>query len=104
MRRLFTWIVFGALAGVAAATAVAPAFLRKVLASTGATDAMCQCVELVDNTATLLIKTQIWGLVIGAVVFPVVAFLARRAWDNRKAERAPSPENGVTDKEPSGEK
>ncbi|HNU69093.1 MAG TPA: hypothetical protein PKH54_00555 [Myxococcota bacterium] len=88
MRRVFNWIVFGALAGVAVATAFAPVVLRTLLASTGAKDAMCQCVELVDNTARLLIKTQVWGLVIGAVLFPIAAWAIRRAWNKRRAARA----------------
>jgi hypothetical protein len=90
MRRFFTWMVFGALTGVVVATALAPAVLRTLLASTGAQDAMCQCVELVNNTASLLIKTQIWGAIVGATSFPAGAWLVKRMWTRRKGQTVPA--------------
>jgi hypothetical protein len=78
MRKFLTWMVSGALAGMIVATIAAPYVLETLLASTGAKDAMCQCTELVNNTARLLIKTQLWGGVVGAVLFPLGAWLARR--------------------------
>lgn len=84
MRWFMTWTVLGALVGVTIATIFAPMVLRTFLASTGAEDAMCQCAELVSNTAALLIKTQLWGLVIGAVTFPSGAGLARWLWSRHK--------------------
>jgi hypothetical protein len=88
LRRTFTWTVLGALTGVAVATLFAPMILRTLLASTGASDAMCQCLELVNNTSMLLIKSQLWGLVIGAVAFPTGAGLARWLWGRRKRRAA----------------
>ena len=51
MRKFLTWMVSGALAGMIVATIAAPYVLETLLASTGAKDAMCQCTELVNNTA-----------------------------------------------------
>lgn len=90
MRRIFNWMVFGALTGVAVATAIAPYVLRTLLASTGAQDAMCQCVQLVTNTASTLIKTQIWGAIIGAASFPAGAWLAKRLWNRRGGPTDPA--------------
>ena len=78
MRRILIWIVVGAFLGSVIATLVAPQVLETLLASTGAKDAMCQCTELVNNTASLLIRTQLWGAAIGAVLFPIIAWLVRR--------------------------
>lgn len=78
MRRFLTWLSVGAFFGMAIATLAAPWVLETLLASTGAKDAMCQCTELVNNTASLLIRTQLWGAGIGAVLFPLGAFLVRR--------------------------
>ena len=77
MRKFLIWMVSGAFGGVFIATFAAPWVLEKLLASTGAKDAMCQCTELVNNTATLLIKTQGWGAVAGAVLGLVGAWLTR---------------------------
>lgn len=78
MRRFLTWLAVGALFGGVVATLVAPYVLETLLASTGAKDAMCQCSELVDRTATLLIKTQLWGMALGAAAFPIGAWFMRR--------------------------
>ena len=78
MRRVVTWMVVGAFVGSVIATLMAPVVLETLLASTGAQDAMCQCSQLVQNTASLLIRTQVWGGAIGAVVFPILAWLVRR--------------------------
>jgi hypothetical protein len=78
MRRLLTWMIIGSFVGSVIATLLAPMVLKTLLASTGAKDAMCQCMELVNNTAHLLIRTQIWGAAIGGVTFPIVAWLFRR--------------------------
>jgi len=78
MRKFLVWFAAGALVGSALATVCAPYVLETLLASTGAKDAMCQCTELVRNTASLLIKTQLTGGAIGAVVFPILAWLMRR--------------------------
>ncbi len=88
LRRFFTWTVFGALTGVVVATLMAPAILRTLLASTGAQDAMCQCAQLVDNTSSLLIRTQVWGLLAGAILFPSADWLVRLLWRRRKARKA----------------
>ncbi len=77
MRWFFSWLAVGALVGAIVATLVAPIILQAFLASTGAKDAMCQCSELVSNTSSLLIRTQLWGAVAGAVVFPTLAWLVR---------------------------
>jgi len=90
MRRFLIWFVSGALAGMVIATLLAPTVLKTMLASTGAKDAMCQCTELVNNTATLLIKTQIWGAVVGALLLPLVAWLFRRRF-GRASEPPPVP-------------
>lgn len=78
MRFYLAWLAVGAFVGGGVATLVAPYVLETFLASTGAADAMCQCSELVQNTAASLIKTQLWGAGVGAVVFPIAAFLTRR--------------------------
>jgi hypothetical protein len=84
MRRFLNWMVLGALTGVIVATLVAPFVLKTLLASTGAKDAMCQCTELVTNTASLLVRTQVTGLAVGAIAFPLCAWLTRRFWEKRK--------------------
>ena len=81
MRFFLAWLAVGAFVGAAVATLCAPFVLETLLASTGAQDAMCQCTELVKNTASLLIKTQLWGAAGGALVFPVAAFLTRRRFN-----------------------
>lgn len=91
MRSFFTWMAVGALAGAVISTLVAPWVLETLLASTGAQDAMCQCTELVKNTATLLIKTQLWGAGSGAVVVPIAALLIKRSWGNRGTGPAQAP-------------
>jgi len=78
LRFYLAWVAVGSFIGAAVATLIAPSVLETFLASTGAADAMCQCSQLVQNTARLLIKTQLWGAAAGAVVFPVGAFLAQR--------------------------
>lgn len=78
MRWFFSWFAAGALIGAVIATLIAPMVLEALLASTGAKDAMCQCTELVANTASLLIRTQLWGAGVGSLVFPLAAFLVRR--------------------------
>jgi hypothetical protein len=84
MRRFLLWVVVGAFSGAVIATLAAPWVLETFLATTGAQDAMCQCSELVANTASTLIKTQLWGMVVGAIVVPTTcAFLAKRLWGKR---------------------
>ena len=78
MRFYLGWLMGGAFFGGAAATFVAPFVLKTLLASTGAQDAMCQCTELVSNTSSLLIKTQLYGAAAGALLFPIAAWLFRR--------------------------
>jgi hypothetical protein len=78
MRWFLSWLVVGAFFGATVATLIAPVVLETLLASTGAKDAMCQCTELVNNTASLLIKTQLWGAGAGAGVFPIAAWLVKR--------------------------
>lgn len=90
MRRVVIWIIVGSFVGSVVATLMAPFVLETLLASTGAQDAMCQCTELVKNTASLLIRTQIWGGAIGAVTFPILAWLVRR----RFGTKALPPEGG----------
>ncbi len=91
MRRFFTWMVFGAFTGGVVSTLAAPFVLQTLLASTGARDALCQCLELVNNTSSLLIKTQVWGVIIGAVLFPTGAWITKRLWARRKARKAVPP-------------
>jgi hypothetical protein len=94
MRFFLAWMSVGALLGAVIATLVAPTVLENVLAFTGANDAMCQCSELVARTSSTLIKTQIWGVAIGAVLVPLAAFLLRRAFSKRgsmDASAAPTP-------------
>jgi hypothetical protein len=83
------WTVSGAFVGMIVATLLAPYVLETLLASTGAKDAMCQCTELVNNTASLLIKTQLWGAAIGAMLLPLVAWLFRRRFG--RASQPPVP-------------
>jgi hypothetical protein len=78
MRFYLAWLAVGAFVGGGIATLCAPFVLETFLASTGAADAMCQCSQLVKNTASLLVKTQLWGALAGAVLFPVAAWLTRR--------------------------
>jgi hypothetical protein len=78
MRRFLTLLAVGAFVGMALATLAAPWVLETLLASTGAKDAMCQCTELVNNTASLLIRTQLWGAGIGGALFPLAGWLIRR--------------------------
>jgi hypothetical protein len=85
MRRFLLWMVVGAFSGAVVATLVAPKVLETFLATTGAKDAMCQCSELVANTASTLIHTQLYGAAAGAVLFPIGAWLARRLWGRRRA-------------------
>jgi hypothetical protein len=77
MRKFLIWLVSGAFGGVLIATFAAPWVLEKLLASTGAKDAMCQCTELVNNTASLLITTLGWGAVAGGVLGLIGAGLTR---------------------------
>jgi hypothetical protein len=84
------WLVIGAFFGAVAATLIAPWMLETLLATTGAKDAMCQCTELVANTASHLIRTQIYGAVAGAITFPIGAFVARRLWGRRDAAVPPA--------------
>jgi len=88
MRFFLTWLAVGAVVGGGLATLFAPFVLETLLASTGAKDAMCQCTELVKNTASLLIRTQVCGAGGGAVVVPAIAFLARRRFKPASAEPA----------------
>jgi hypothetical protein len=90
MRWFFSWLAVGALLGTVVATLLAPMILEALLASTGAKDAMCQCTELVANTASLLIRTQLWGAAAGAIVFPTAAWLVRRK-RAQSAQPAPLP-------------
>ena len=91
MRRFLLWMVVGAFSGAVVATLIAPKVLETFLATTGAKDAMCQCSELVANTASTLIHTQLYGAAAGAVLFPVAAFVARRLWGKRHGSgEAPS--------------
>ena len=83
MRRVVTWMIVGAFVGSVIATLMAPVVLDTLLASTGAQDAMCQCSQLVQNTAGLLIRTQLWGAAIGGVLFPMVAWLIRRRFGTK---------------------
>lgn len=84
MRRFVTWAIVGSFLGSVIATLLAPTVLQTLLATTGAKDAMCQCAELVNNTADLLIRTQLWGAAIGAVVFPILAWLVRRRFGHKE--------------------
>jgi hypothetical protein len=83
MRGFLIWMTVGAFLGSVVATFIAPYVLETLLATTGAQDAMCQCSQLVANTASLLIKTQIWGAVIGAAILPIVVYVVRRMWGRR---------------------
>jgi Na+/H+-dicarboxylate symporter len=91
MRTVVTWMIVGSFFGSVIATLVAPSVLQTLLASTGAKDAMCQCAELVGNTAGLLIRTQMWGGAIGAAVFPIVAWLLRRRFGTKALPAAAAP-------------
>jgi hypothetical protein len=89
MRRFLLWMVVGAFSGIVVATLAAPKVLETFLATTGAKDAMCQCSELVANTASTLIQTQIYGAAAGAVLFPLAAWLIRRTWGRRHGGETP---------------
>lgn len=89
MGRFLVWFLSGALVGTVVASLIAPVALETLLASTGAQDAMCQCAELVNRTATKLITIQLIGAVTGAVTFPLVAWLVRRKF-NKPSEVAPA--------------
>jgi len=99
MRMFLVWMVSGAFSGMMVATVLAPRILETMLASTGAKDAMCQCTELVNNTGALLIKTQLWGAAIGAGLFPLVAWLAKRRFG--RASPPPAPPTGSAPVQPS---
>jgi hypothetical protein len=83
MRWVLNWMAVGAFIGGTLATLIAPWVLKTLLATTGASDAMCQCSELVRNTSSTLIQTQLWGAVGGAVIVPLVAHLMRRKFGKR---------------------
>lgn len=85
MRFYLVSTVVGAFLGGALATFFAPVVLETLLASTGAQDAMCQCTELVKNTANLLIRTQLVGAGIGAVIALLGSALLRRRFGKGKA-------------------
>ena len=91
MRRLITWAIVGSFFGSVIATLIAPSVLQTLLATTGAKDAMCQCMELVNRTATLLIQTQLWGAAIGGAVFPAAAWLLRRRFGSKELPPAATP-------------
>jgi hypothetical protein len=88
MRFYLAWLAVGSFIGAAVATMIAPMVLETLLASTGAKDAMCQCMELVNNTASLLIKTQLYGAATGAVLFPLAAWLFMRKRASSRAAAA----------------
>jgi hypothetical protein len=90
MRRFFAWFLGGALVGTAVATTFAPTVLEALLASTGAQDAMCQCSQLVHRTATRLIMVQLIGAAIGAVTFPLGAWLVRRKFGKEPEGAVPA--------------
>ncbi len=89
MGRFFAWFLGGALVGTVVASIAAPMLLETLLATTGAQDAMCQCTELVNRTAKTLIIVQLVGAGIGAVTFPLGAWLVRRKF-NKPSEVAPA--------------
>ena len=89
MGRFFAWFLGGALAGTVVASIIAPRVLETLLATTGAQDAMCQCSELVHRTANTLIMVQLVGAAIGAVTFPLTAWLVKRKL-NKPGEVAPA--------------
>ena len=89
MGRFFAWCLGGALVGTVVASLAAPKVLEALLATTGAQDAMCQCSELVHRTATRLIMVQLIGAAIGAVTFPLGAWLVRRKF-GKPSEVAPA--------------
>lgn len=89
MGRLMVWALIGAMVGLTVATLFAPSALEALLATTGAQDAMCQCTELVRRTSTTLIQVQLTGSAVGAVTFPIFAWLVRRKF--KKPEQGPAP-------------
>ena len=91
MRTIVTWMIVGSFFGSVIATLVAPTVLQTLLASTGAKDAMCQCAELVGNTSSLLIRTQMWGAAIGAAIFPLFAWLVRKRFGSKALPAAAAP-------------
>jgi hypothetical protein len=88
MRKFLAWSGSGAFVGMVAASFFAPAVLETLLATTGAQDAMCQCSQLVHRTSTLLIQVQLTGATIGAILFPLCAWLLRRKFNKSGAEPA----------------
>lgn len=88
------WALAGAVLGHVAATLTAPAFIKFWRAPRGASDAMCQCSELITTTTGDLVLAQTVGQVGGVVLMLVVgAFvrgvLARRA-EKSAAANAPA--------------
>jgi hypothetical protein len=98
MRWFLIWSISGALLGGIIATLVAPWMLRTLLATTGAADAMCQCSELVTNTANLLIKTQAIGIAIGGLGLPIMAGVMR--WSRSRRSHGSLPEQGTAPSNP----
>jgi cytochrome oxidase assembly protein ShyY1 len=51
---------------------------------------MCQCSQLVHRTATRLIMVQLIGAAVGAVTFPLGAWLVRRKFAKEPEDALPA--------------
>lgn len=86
LRKIFSYITFGALVGIAASTFWGPKFLEW-RQSSGVKDAMCQCTELVRVTARNLVELQLYGAAGGAVVFAIAGLLVQRSLGKRRERK-----------------
>lgn len=86
--RFLRWAVAGAVLGHVAATLGAPSLISFWRAPRGATDALCQCSELITTTTTDLIRAQLVGAGVGAVVLLIVGLFVERFLAARRAAKA----------------
>jgi hypothetical protein len=90
-KRLGFSFVTGAIVGAVAAGAIAPPFLTWYNAPS-AGQALCNCTELVHNTATVLLHALIISAIVGGVLLDVAVILvtlARRSRGRNDAKAEP---------------
>ena len=90
VKRIGVLLLIGAVVGNALATFIAPGVLTWYNTGSDA-NAMCNCVRVAHDTADQLIRAQLIGTGIGAVLFLILGIIISRARSSRAPAAAKTP-------------
>ena len=87
LKRIGVFLAIGGVLGDVVTMLLAPSFVTW-FHTPGTGSALCNCADVSKETASALVRSQLMGTLIGAVVVAIVGELVARLWLARRARRA----------------